>query len=284
MKKFIPVTLSFLFISLASAQSNFEQSWKGVRYQGTLGTCHIFAATALLEAEWANDFKEKRDFLEGYLSVRHILGKDEKEGETSLNLHYQLNTQSTVNWLKFKQAGWISESFKLAKEVGVIDEKEAPYKEVETTFVDLDWQLSQGKGKDKEGRFYEKLNETIYRWYANWRGRHHEWLQGLDYKKHEFPALPRTELMKILKEKITCRPVGLEAKGSIWGVEGFHAVVVAGYNPKDKKFIIRNSWGRASLFKKHEQVSEDLIAEHIRSIGYIQNSGRECFDQEKTIR
>ena len=52
---------------------------------------------------------------------------------------------------------------------------------------------------------------------------------------------------------------------------------VYGHDPLNKQFIIRNSWGRASLFNRHEKIQEELILKNILDFGFLDNPNMPCF-------
>jgi hypothetical protein len=84
-------------------------------------------------------------------------------------------------------------------------------------------------------------------------------------------------LLDRIKEKLKCRPVAIEVSSLIWNRSGFHAAVLVGFDPFKKQFILRNSWGRYSLLRKYERISEKVLEEHIVRTGYIENPSLDCF-------
>ncbi len=78
---------------------------------------------------------------------------------------------------------------------------------------------------------------------------------------------------KILEE-LPCRPVGIEVRtDNLWPQvpRGLHAVVVAGYDPQKREFILRNSWGRG-----YEHQDEDMVIASLTGISWIDNPQRNC--------
>lgn len=276
MKNLLIVLILSLLISPIWAQANYEDSWKGTRNQGQIGTCHIFAAVALIEAEWANEFKVKADFSEGHLAINHILGKTEESATDRIKAFISVSGKNLPNFFKYFQGGWIASSFNLAKEIGIVEEEDAPYKKVHDFFQSLSWKLSDPLSDRQKEAYFNKLDPYFYKWYSEWQGKHQDWLSKISYKSFNAKIYNKEQLLNLIKEKISCRPIGIEISSAIWGLPGNHAVVLVGHDPVKKHFLVRNSWGRAHLFTRHEKIAEDLILKHMINFGYLQNPNQEC--------
>lgn len=117
----IPLTL----ILCSILEANPGDYWKHKIDQGHVGSCHSFATLALVEAEYKCATGKHIDLSERELFVRHYLN-DYGSFEKLINSQFERATRRTVT-PHYKEAGHITDNFKLLQTHGVSTEKELPY-------------------------------------------------------------------------------------------------------------------------------------------------------------
>lgn len=273
MIRLLALISSLLLISFSAlaGKISYEKSWKGVRSQGALGSCHAFSAVALLEAEWASEHNKKVDFSEAAIFTRHVFGDNEQSVNNSLQEIF--STNKLFQHVDDKSAGRTRESFEIAKRSGLVLEKDFPYDFMEDELLDLDWQASN------DSNFKTTFKKIVEQWLAV-PTISQDWIQKLSYRHFGRNSYPRDHLLDILKYTIKCRPVAISVSANVWETSYNHGVVVAGYDDKKKVFIVRNSWGRASVLRKHERIKESTVLENILAVGYLENPSQDCLHKD----
>jgi hypothetical protein len=279
MKKYIIPILLFAVANGAGALSvDHSGSFGNVKDQGSLGLCHIFATVALLESEWFQENRNHAIFSEAYLGYHHIFGKNKSDAENTYSKILKLKKGQDYLLLKRRQTGHMAADLALAKSIGLKQVIETlPYNHLEKTIFELNNRLTINKDPNKGHPSFEKIGLRIHSWFDQWPvGDHRHWLSKLEYKKIERNQ-SGASLIEVIKEKIKCRPIAAIVSSQIWHQPGVHAIVLTGYDYEKKLFTTRNSFGRHSIFRKHQQLSEEILEKYTFEGGYIENPSLGCF-------
>ena len=287
------LTLFLTLPSRAFERVDHRLLWDELRDQGEALSCHVFAATALLEAEWRGQFGESADFAEGHAFVRHFLGESETLMESTLTQLLRSAMTFGTNASTLRQAGWIQESFRLLQVTGLYREQDFPYWPLASLVQGLDAEVGRVAGRVRQGLAYDMAQDyppllerirqeyqaPLRRWYRAAHPVDTEWVKTLSYESLSWPQASRIEMLQTILRELPCRPLGIEMDGELVGIQGGHSVVLVGYEPAERKFVLRNSGGRPGL-SAYNRVDQVAFVAALRSVGFLRNPARGCLPQD----
>jgi C1A family cysteine protease len=279
-----------------------------IRNQGDAGSCHVFAAVALAEASLRYQNGTYIDLSEQDLFERHLVANEKKVkvidqllGNKSIDPYTGEGglTLKTLNFLQSQGAAWeSSKPYELndsqksySKLLGMLRrDRDQIQKSVQescggkTVLFSLEpavayaaesvvWKEIKRRAQEQSPSMQNEAR-AVQAWTKNW---------SFTTLESEFP----TDRQKIKQEWLTLLKKGYPFVASVQGydkivqgkpvvdTDGYHAVVVAGYDCRTKEFIIRNSWGGAYAKPEddgYERIASHALAKHTRMSTWIQEN------------
>ena len=286
-------TTFILFTLLSSLSASATDYWKHSEQQGEVGSCHTFAAVALVEAEYRKSTGKHINLSERDLFVRHYIQGDKNVADS---IRKQL-IAATLKKLPdhYKEAGHISEDFTLLQRHGVASERELGYSPTFSQGVSLaiillrqqrnllstEADLLKGANswdrptqQKKIQQRYAKLSGVIKTLTlpadTTTRRLTKKFLSKYTLKKFT-PKTTKLAKQRLIKQ-LAQQPVAVditnlsELSGNTSILHGKHSLVASHYHPKTDQFTIRSS-----TFKGAKKVAADTLARGTYQMYYLEN-------------
>lgn len=276
-----------------------------IRDQGYVGSCHSFAQASLFEAKYKQLTGKNIDISEADMFQEHY--RNNKAISSQVYDHND-NYNEMMG-----EGGWEHIDFEIIRNMGVCTERAKPYNTLHGQLSNWRQERDQLRNRLKQcpmPSFFDtlkevynvtqdsvkvvsKLNEDLKSSNELSCMEERHMTRSFARKLSPYTAYKNSywtdkgfnnDLMNWLK----CGPItiGVKGYGSILGGnvpsghEGGHAVAIAGYDCKTKKFKIRNSWGGNS----YDEIDSKLLLDNIFSIHTISQTdpNKKCDTAEKS--
>jgi hypothetical protein len=218
-----------------------------IRNQGPIGSCHIFAATALVEAQYYLLTGSYIDLAERDLFYQHLFPSGNEK-----DIKNEAHSFSSL-----AEGGWSEKDLNRFQENGICQEDKLPYEDL------LNGEAQEIYSQLKSFKVEKNLDEIAEEFSLKKHGSCLNERKNIrnKFSDYKIETLRCGRDIKCTKEAILtylkCNPlaVGVASYGSMlqpkWlekilytpGAAGLHALVIAGYDCTRDEFIMRNSWG-----------------------------------------
>lgn len=247
----------FLFIALATFSqafaSDFSHYWSGIRRQKMLFSCHSFVAVGLVEALYAEMYKQQIDLSEGEVFGRHFF-KSEEEGLGFLHQEYARARFVGDTEFAVKQRGLVDKNLEIIMQNGAKTEAELPYINVSQIIARMDTDLKAIKKTQMQNPSYYPAAEwqkLLNAFGANIKSifqpsamsQHiQQFLSGYRIWKmpffHDFNQRKQAFL-----SYLSCRPMAISFPVSLFRPQasGYHVVIARGVDATGTRLLVRDS-------------------------------------------
>jgi hypothetical protein len=275
--------------------------------QGSIPNCHVFTLVSALEAQFYKENRQTYHLSDLDLYLIHMYDSKRifsNPGFLSNPLqrianHYRTNHLSS---------GSISDNLKIAQKYGLLSHKNLPYPQVtspeymsllrkaeinkkvwdecKSIYHELPQAARLSQFKKARRQIEKNYLDKSYKDYSDYKFKK-VFLEERDIAKQLSKNISIKEFhiynndtsgsVQKIKEYLSCNPVIVSSVGneklnnpylsSPYNVVS-HALLVIGYNNKNKKFVIRNSWGNSI-----EEYNAKNFVTHIKSAGFLHKKG-----------
>jgi Papain family cysteine protease len=245
-------SMKFIFIyllltSFAQGREDHSALWSGVRNQKSIGSCHAFASTAMVEALYSEVHGQNIDLSEADVFAKYVFGETLSLAEESVKRRIRSAISFNLSEIDSDQGGYIDDDINLMKKSGIKSELDSPYDRLLKLFKDMRSTADSRSAEKNPALAVEKFvsihQQELSTFYQS--GAETESVKDLlsRFKIYRIPLDHDQEGNKaLILSYLSCRPVGISISPRALGSneDGSHAVVLRGFT--EDKFLIRNSW------------------------------------------
>jgi hypothetical protein len=288
----ILMVLNTIVALTARADSNWSPALGQQRNQYGLGACHTFTTIALVEAEYFQDFRQRREFSEAALFARSFFGeKREDATDRVAAIVAESLAADTTDTLFRRQSGAVENDFALLQSVGLGENPAVNYQRIENLVGELTDitlralpfrnQLTADqiliKAKAISTRFINSHSKIFNEIYSAPRlSRLDAWLAKLKICEYPMAFFDSVSARNFVVTALTRKPIAVRVHDGIWRTGATtHSVVIVWYDQKRDELFIRNSWG-TNLMGQYERIKSKTLLSAAVDFQQIEHQDRSC--------
>lgn len=244
-----------------------------IRNQGQIGSCHVFASTALVEAQYYLLTGKHKDLSERDLYYQHLFPRTDDSSLKNDILYFSKNNEG----------GWNEKDLNLFKQNGICSEETLPYDDLLRGDAEDLYDILKSDYNSKNQSMPSLINEFSLKGHSSCLKERIDIKE--QFKNYQIENLSCGSDIKCTKEVILkyleCNPLAVSVSGygammpKKWfqkllytpGASGNHALVIAGYDCKEDEFIMRNSWDGSD----YDRIPADALINGLNSFAILHN-------------